>query len=394
MVSSINGNMNIEQYYNKGSNKVAGKQTSWIKNWVQDKDKICTDGLDDGKISAKEASISFGKGLIGVVKSAIKHPIVTGLTIAAGAALTVATGGAALPVMVAAGATLGVGQIGYGAYKAVTAKSDGEAKQAFETMGNGTFAVAASTVSAKGALNAASKAGVTSAQGAEKLNILQATRQCIKSTPEAITQSGLNIKGNFLTATTGTVHANSNTLRKGQVQYMSKANEAQAYRFNPNGTPEEIVQNNPGVFIGKDGGYYVQNKWNPDAPFAIDPSKEQMIMMYGPDDMAVCDGQIFKGSYVDSSAYKAGGQLNYQDPTSLDYGKIINVTKQAPGAFTIAPEGTQVQTLEGAATVGKGQVIAVDHAGNPYVTTAANVLKRNIVPEEGAALLKELIPES
>lgn len=293
--------------------------------------------------------------------------------------------------MVTAGIAMGTGQIGYGVYKAATAKSDGEAKQAFETMGNGTFAVAASALSAKGALKQASNAGVTSAKGTENLNIYKATAQCIKSTPEAITQSGLNIKGNVLTAVTGNIHANSNALRNGQVEYMSKANEAKAYRFNPNGSESEILQNNPGVFKGADGHYYVQNKWNPDAPFMIDTSKEQMIMMYGPDDMAVCDGSIFQGSYVDSASFSSSGELNYQNPSNLEYGKIIDVTKQAPGAFKIVQEGTTVQTLEGVTTVGEGQVIAVDHAGNPYVTDAANVLKRNIISDEGTEMLQKLI---
>ena len=334
-------------------------------------------------MSFKEAATSFGKGLAGIVKSAINHPIATAATVAAGVGLTVLTGGAALPVMVAAGATVGAGTIAYGGYKAITAKTDGEAKQAFETMGNGTFSLAASALGAKGALKAASNAGVTAAQGADDLTTMQATVQAFKAVPESLKVSGLNAQGNIATWSTGVVHANSNALRNGQVKYMSKANEAQAYRFNPNGTPDEILANNPGVFQGDDGNFYIPNKWNPDAPYQIDMSKEQMIMMYdGMNDMAVCDGGIFNGSYVDSAAFKADGALNYQNPSNLEYGNVINVTKQAPGAFTVAEAGTKVQTLEGVVTVQQGQVIAVDHAGNPYVSPAANVAKRNI-PLEG-----------
>ena len=159
--------------------------------------------------------------------------------------------------------------------------------------------------------------------------------------------------------------------------YMSKANDVQAYRFNPNGTPDEILANNPGVFRGSDGKYYLPNKWNPNEPYLIDTSKEQMIMLYGGDDMAVCDGAIFKGSYVKTSDFKANGALNYQDPANRQYGQVMDVTKQAPGAFKVMPEGTKIQTLEGTRTVQQGEVVALDHAGNPYATTPKNILKRN-----------------
>ena len=41
-----------------------------------------------------------------------------------------------------------------------------------------------------------------------------------------------------------------------------------------NGIPEEIVANNPGVFVGKDGKYYLPNKWNPEQPYLIDTTRE------------------------------------------------------------------------------------------------------------------------
>lgn len=128
------------------------------------------------------------------------------------------------------------------------------------------------------------------------MNIIQATVENFKVLPEALKVSGQNVKGNVLTWTTGNIHAYSNKLQ-GAEAYMSKANDVQAYRFNPNGTSEEILANNPSVFMGDDGKYYIPNKWSPNEPYLIDTSKEQMIMMYGGDDMAVCDGAIFKGSY-------------------------------------------------------------------------------------------------
>ena len=352
------------------------KNPHWFTDWLNDKDKVSTDGLDDGKISFGEKLKSFGKGLFCLLKSAINHPILTGATILAGAGLTVLTGGAILPVLVATGLVSGAGMIGYGAYKAATAKTDGGAKQAWETIGGGVFTVGASALGAKSSLKAAERAGVVGAEGAADLNIFQASKQTFKVTPEALKVSGLNAKGNVLTAVTGKVHAHSNKLQ-GAHKYMSKANEVDAYRFNPNGTPEEILANNPGVFRGTDGNYYVANKYKPEAPFLIDTTKEQMIMMYAADDMAVCDGAIFKASYVDTPAF-AKGQLAYQDPAKLPYGEVVKFTKQAPGAFTVLPEGTQVQTLEGVATVNNGDVVAIDVLGNPYVSDAPRVIKRNM----------------
>lgn len=377
-----------------------------FERWWFDVDKVSTDGKDDGKLSTGEAAESFGKGLMGIVKGVINHPIATAATVGLGLAATALTGGAALPVMVALGTATGAVMIGKGAYDAATAKTDAEAKAAWESIGSGTFAFAASAIGANASLNAASEAGVTGAQGAKDLNTVKALVENFKVIPEALKVSGQNIKGNVLTWTTGTVHAHSNQLR-GAEPYMSKANDVQAYRLNPNGTPEEILANNPGV-VQVNGKYGVVDKWATQslqemlakgateeqaiAALKLDPAKvsggkvhhlidfnkNPMAMIYGPDDMAVCDGQIFKGSYVNTAAFKENGALNYQDPLKLTYGQVIDATKQAPGGFKVLPVGTKIQTVsEGVQTVTEGSVVALDHAGNPYVTPVENVLKRN-----------------
>lgn len=368
-----------------------------FKSWINDEDKVCEDGKDDGKLSFKENLEYFGKGLLGIVKGAAKHPIITGLTVAAGAALALnpITGPALLaaaPAIAGAGAIFSAGTIAYGGYKASQANNDAEAKQAWETIGNGTFGLALAGASAGKALNAASKAGVAACDGLATGNPVTNTINCIKTTPQALAQSAANLKADYLTAATGAIQANSNALRAGTKgnEIVSKANDAQAYRFNPNGTPDEIVANNPGVFVGDDGNYYVNNKWDANNPFRVDTSSEQMIMMYGPDDMAVCDGKVFNSSYVDSAAFKANGAQNYQNPADLNYGQVIDVTKQAKGSFMIAPEGTKVQTLEGPAVVGKNQVIAVDGLGNPYVQPAATTIKKNILTDSQSAKLLEV----
>jgi len=188
-------------------------------DWLSDKDKVSTDGLDDGKISAKEAGISFAKGLAGIVKTAINHPVMTGLSVLAGIGLTVATGGAALPVMAAAGAVLGGGTIAGGIYKAAVAKTDGDKKAAFEQMGNGTFALVASAFGAKKALKSASRAGVESAQNAATSNPVKNLINCFKAVPDALRTSGSNIRVNFLSLT------NKPAVIKGKVISVSDVDE-------------------------------------------------------------------------------------------------------------------------------------------------------------------------
>ena len=158
------------------------ENTTWFSDWLHNDDKVCTDGFDDGSLSLEETAESFGKGLIGIVKTAVNHPIAIGLTVAAGIGLTALTGG--------------TGMVGYGAYKAATAETDAEAKQAWETIGNGTFAVATSALGAKASLNAAAKAGVTQARGANYMNTTEQVVQCFKVTPEAVKVSGANIVEN------------------------------------------------------------------------------------------------------------------------------------------------------------------------------------------------------
>ena len=161
-----------------------------VTDWLQDKDKVCTDGKDDGKIGFWESAKSLAKGLIGgIPKAIINHPITTAVTIGAGAAAVILTSGAILPVLGAAGVVMGVGMAGYGGYKAATAKTDGEAKQALETLGMGITTTALSMQSAGKALEKAAEAGVKSAQVSEDAGIIEKTVQMFKAIPESLTKS-------------------------------------------------------------------------------------------------------------------------------------------------------------------------------------------------------------
>ncbi len=212
MAEAISGNLVVKQQQKVETKKTAdekkevenpiGKELSkteepkneksWFSKWLNDEDKVSTDGKDDGKIPFWDKAKSFGKGLMGVVKAVVNHPIATAAVVVGGIVVTGLTGGAALPIIVAAGAAVGAGQIGYGAYKASRAKTDGEAKAAWEGIGNGTFAVGTSALSAGAALNAASKAGVTGAFTSK--NPVTNLVNCVKVAPKAIKQGGKNIK--------------------------------------------------------------------------------------------------------------------------------------------------------------------------------------------------------
>ena len=122
------------------------------------------DGHDDGKISFGSKLKNMGKGVVNFFKGmvcdengkfSLKRTLTT-VGIAAGAtALTIATGGAATPFLIAAGTTLGAVEVGKGAYKAATAKTDAEAEAAWQNIGSGATAIVGSVAGAKSALKSA-----------------------------------------------------------------------------------------------------------------------------------------------------------------------------------------------------------------------------------------------
>lgn len=404
----------LQEWWNgeKSVTSTMARRVGWenLADWLEDKDKVCTDGQDDGKLGFKEGAKSFAKGLVGgIPKAIIQHPLITGVFIGVGAAAIGLSGGAAAPLVWGIGATLVAGSAVTQGYKAITADTDAEKKAALEGLGTTTQSAILVGTTYKPTMQAAAKAGVDTSG-----NIAQT----MKSAAEI---SARNAKANYMTWKTGVVQAHSNKLQ-GAHEYMSKPNDVDAYRFNPNGTPEEILANNPHV-EQVNGKFGVSDKWasmdlqqamksgmtqdeaiaalkldpakvaNGKVYHLIDPDKNPMIMIYDEAglDFAVCEGGVFKGSYVDQAAFHADGTLNYQDPTKLTYGQRVQVTKQAPGAFKNAPVGTKVQTVsEGIQTVQEGQVIAIDHAGNPYVTPAKNITARNFVlTQEGKAALPQ-----
>lgn len=140
---------------------------------------------DDGKISTADKVKSFLKGVVSPVTSMFSSPknfAIGALSMAAGAALIVATGGAAAPLFVAAGLVGGTIQFAKSAYGAAVATTDDEARAAWQGMGTGAGAVAGSVAGSKTALNAA---GVNTA----KTGIFTSVVECFKAIPSCLSKS-------------------------------------------------------------------------------------------------------------------------------------------------------------------------------------------------------------
>lgn len=101
------------------------------------------------KVGFWEGTKALVKGIFKPIAEIAKHPIKSGLMIAATAALVIGTGGAATPFLLAGGFALGGWQVAKGTYGAITSNNREETLANLENIGSGTFAVAASAVGAK-----------------------------------------------------------------------------------------------------------------------------------------------------------------------------------------------------------------------------------------------------
>lgn len=152
--------------------------------------------IDDGKISFGDKLKNFGKGLITPITALFSSPknfLIGAGIIAAGTALTIATGGAIAPLFVALGVTGGAIQLGTSIVKAHNATTDDEAKSAWLGMGAGTSAVGMSVLGSKAALKGA---GVDT----KGMSFLKATVECFRQVPSSVSKSvGAFTSGQALT---------------------------------------------------------------------------------------------------------------------------------------------------------------------------------------------------
>ena len=357
-----------------------------VTDWLQDKDKKCTDGKDDGKISFWEGTKSFAKGLIGgIPKAIVNHPLTTAAVVAGSTALIIGTGGAAAPFLVAAGAALGAVQVGAGAYNAATAETDAEAKMAWEGIGTGTATIGLSALAVKSSNQAAANGGVKSLQGLENESFAENVSAGIKALPEAFTQSGKNIKGNYLTWKTGVIHANSNATRNGvEVGFQSGNKVDDAYKVDLTGTVDEVLAKNPGLsYDAAKGQYYVETSWGEPRYISND---NYMYVKYGESvdpktgkvviDHNAVEGAEFYDTYIDHAKFEANGTKRYINPENLKPGQHVETSKNAPARFKVVPEGTKYLSAEGPGSVQPKSVLRIDGQGRPYESTVEFMLKK------------------
>lgn len=128
----------------------------------------CTDGKDDGTISFGEKASAVGKGVWdSTIGAVIEHPVAAGAMIAGAAAVCTLFPPAA-PVLLAVGAITGGYKLIKGIFKASSAKTDKEAKEAWKNIGGGGAETALSVVGLRGLKAAASTKAATDAANAGK----------------------------------------------------------------------------------------------------------------------------------------------------------------------------------------------------------------------------------
>ena len=111
------------------------EKTNGFMAWLRDEET-------DSEVTTKTAATSFAKGLIEIVKTVYKKPVLSGLVIATGVALTTFAQAIALPTIMVLSVTAGAAGAVYAVYSAATRKTNLEKKQAYELLGISTFVLA------------------------------------------------------------------------------------------------------------------------------------------------------------------------------------------------------------------------------------------------------------
>ena len=117
--------------------KESKKSNSFLA-WLNDEDS----SDDSTAITAKTAAVCYAKGLVEIVKTVYKKPLLSAITIAVGAGLTFYAHFSALSAVMGLSVIAGVAGIGYGTYIIAGKKSAESTKQAYEILGVSTFVLA------------------------------------------------------------------------------------------------------------------------------------------------------------------------------------------------------------------------------------------------------------
>ena len=190
-VKNVSNETNSASQRKKG--KEVGQQHSAIPMVGSRRMPTKIDESNDGKFSFSQAAKNFGKGLISPVTSmfASKKSFAMGaLMIVGSAALVIATGGAATPLLIAAGVGMGAFQGGKAAYKIATAKNGDDIEKACFDIGGATSTIGLSMLGAKGSLKQASVS-------TEGLNSFSATAKCFTSAKSLAVEGFTTFKNGY-----------------------------------------------------------------------------------------------------------------------------------------------------------------------------------------------------
>lgn len=221
MVNSLNGisaadyrtYMKVQQEMAKEG--VSTPNLTYANDSTQFSTSGCTDGKDDGKIGFWGALGNATKGVFNSIKNGIKAVTTnskgefslgkTILTLGATAAVGFLCPGLLVGAGIIGGVAGGV-KLGKGVINAATAKTDGEAKQAWQNIGSGTFDVALSVAGVKAGVNAV-KATSTAANGLSSLDDTASLAQKATALGKDIISSTKNQVGKISNAATPYVQA-------------------------------------------------------------------------------------------------------------------------------------------------------------------------------------------
>lgn len=353
----------------KSLTSTAARRVGWenLADFLEDKDKVCTDGQDDGKLGFKEGAKSFLKGLVGgIPKAMINHPLMTLGAVGIAAGSLVLTGGAAAPLLWGLGAGL-VGINGaVNGVKAIAADTDAEKKAALEGLGTTTTSAALLGMTYKPTMNAAKTAGVNT-DG----NIIQT----MKSSAEI---SARNAKANYMTWKTGAIHANSNQARFGFEEVQQSSAPREAVKLDLSGTQEEILARYPQLSVNESGEIGVKTSWG-----FSKVSENSMLVKYGEGDYNILSQADCIKTYVQSN-----GNGTAFDPATVEPGTTVNISKVAKGEYKVVPAGTKYIDSETVAgdykIVGPGSVLRKDAHCSPYSSSAEFMLENtvNLTPKQ------------
>lgn len=191
--------LNVSKLSNNNiyTNNPAGKRTVGMpENNVARKNEIQVGKVkksNDGKFSFAEAMKNFGKGLVSPLTSMFqssKSFLIGSATILGSVALVVATGGAAAPLLVAAGVGMGVIQAGKAAYNIAKAKNGDDIEKAFFDIGGATGALGLSLFGAKASLR---QAGMET----EGMNAFNGVAKCFKNAKTFVGESVETFKSGY-----------------------------------------------------------------------------------------------------------------------------------------------------------------------------------------------------